>query len=243
MKYNIIFLLIPLFACQSIDISNNKPLYSSKGFAYVYNEQDYENKIIKHRFNNNKLLLAHHKLKPRTLVKVTNPENKKSLTIETSAKTTYPDFYNILITKKLADILKINLKVPYVEIQELKKNKLFVADRAKTFNEEKKIFNNAPVEKVKIDNISATYKKNKIKKKKFSIIIAQFYSESSAKLLKTRILNESPFTNKGKLQIKVINNTNIQLLSGPYNSINLLKNDYLILKTIGLEDLDIKLNE
>ena len=243
MKYKIIFFSLLIFSCQPIYISDKKPLYSSKGFAYIYNHQDYENKIIKHKFNNNKVLIAHNILKPRTLLKLTNPDNKKSIIIETSSKTIYPDFYKILITEKLANKLQINLKVPFVEIQELKKNKSFVADKAKTFNEEKKIFNNAPVEKVKIDNISLTSKKIKKKIKKYSIVIAQFYSKDSAKLLRARILNESPFTNKGKLQIKVINKTNIQLLSGPYNSINLLKNDYLILKTVGLEDLDIKLHE
>ena len=33
------------------------------------------------------------------------------------------------------------------------------------------------------------------------------------------------------------------LISGPYKTINLMKNDYIQLKKFGFEDLDITLNE
>ncbi len=32
-------------------------------------------------------------------------------------------------------------------------------------------------------------------------------------------------------------------MSGPYNSINLMKNDYIQLKHFGFEELDISINE
>ena len=35
----------------------------------------------------------------------------------------------------------------------------------------------------------------------------------------------------------------ISLLSGPYKSINLMKNDYIILKNFGFEELDIITND
>ena len=49
----------------------------------------------------------------------------------------------------------------------MKKNKSFVAKKAKMFNEEKKISSNAPVTSVQISNISKN--KNKIKNKRLKI--------------------------------------------------------------------------
>ena len=46
-----------------------------------------------------------------------------------------------------------------------------------------------------------------------------------------------------KLRLKMINRNKIRLLSGPYRSINLMKNDYIQLKNFGFEELDIFLNE
>ena len=39
------------------------------------------------------------------------------------------------------------------------------------------------------------------------------------------------------------NKNKIRLLSGPYRSINLMKNDYIQLKNFGFEELDISINE
>ena len=48
------------------------------------------------------------------------------------------DFYRILITEEVAKKINLNKKLPLVEILELKKNKSFVAKKAKIFKEEKK---------------------------------------------------------------------------------------------------------
>ena len=48
--------------------------------------------------------------------------------------------------------------MPMVEVIEIKKNKSFVAAKTKIFKEEEKIHNNAPVETVKINNISKNSK-------------------------------------------------------------------------------------
>ena len=61
--------------------------------------------------------------------------------------------------------------------------------------------------------------------------------------MKDRILKEQPNLSHKKLIIKKINNKETQVLSGPYNSVNLLKNDYIKLKSLGFEELDIFLNE
>ena len=39
------------------------------------------------------------------------------------------------------------------------------------------------------------------------------------------------------------NNKQIDLISGPYNTINLMKNDYILLKKFGFEELNITLND
>ena len=156
----------------------------------------------------------------------------------------YPDFYKILITKPVATKLNLSNDLPVLEIIEIRKNKSFVAKRAKIFNEEKKIPSKAPVASVKISNIS----KNKIKKSpnvsdEIFIHIASFYSIETAKFLRQRINKELPELNKKKIKIKKISNKETQVISGPYISVNLLKNDYIKLKNYGFEELDILINE
>ena len=46
-----------------------------------------------------------------------------------------------------------------------------------------------------------------------------------------------------KLFIKVKKSNKTSLISGPYKSINLMKNDYIQLKNFGFEELDIDINE
>ena len=127
-----------------------------------------------------------------------------------------------------------------IEILEIRKNKSFVAEKAKIFQEEKKIPTNAPVTSVKIDNIS---KKKSFKKKnkntEIYILIGSFYSESSANFLKSRIIKEVNDIDRKKLKIKRKKTNEIQVILGPYISVNLLKNDYIKIKEIGFEEMDI----
>ena len=46
-----------------------------------------------------------------------------------------------------------------------------------------------------------------------------------------------------KVKIKKISSKETQVISGPYTSVNLLKNDYIKLKNYGFEELDILINE
>ena len=78
----------------------------------------------------------------------------------------YPDFYKLLITKAVATKLELNADLPILEIIEIKKNKSFIAKKAKIFKEEEKIPSKAPVASVQISNIS----KKKIVKKKIKLI-------------------------------------------------------------------------
>ena len=127
---------------------------------------------------------------------------------------------------------------------EIKKNKSFIAEKAKIYNEEKKISSKAPVTLVEIANIS---KNKNIKKKnqvdEIFIHIATFYSIETANFLKKRIIKDVKSLEKSKLKIKKINNKETQVILGPYKTVNLLKNDYIKLKNFGFEDLDIFINE
>ncbi len=148
------------------------------------------------------------------------------------------------MTKTVAEEINLNLDLPYVEIIELKKNQSFVAKKTKIFKEEKKIHNNAPIQSVKIDNISKETKLiKKTSKKKFYIIIAEFYSNDAALLLKKRITKELPNFDVKKLLIRSKKLNKTTMLAGPYNSINLMKNDYILFKKFGFEELNISINE
>ena len=163
--------------------------------------------------------------------------------VKVKTRTKYPDFYNIFITENIAKKLYLNPQLPYIEIQEIKKNKSFIAGKAETFIEERKVFSNAPVAGVKIDNITKNLATKKIKSKKFIIIIAEFYSKESAITLKTNLFKK--MTNLDVNTIKIIKKkkNNYMLQSGPHNSLNNLKNNYTILKSYGFEYLDVKIYE
>ena len=244
MKFSFIILFFVLSCSPQLYSINQKKIYTAKGFAYIYNDYDFNEKIIKGKLNNDILQISHQNLRIGTLLKISNPKNNESVILQNIRRIKYPDFYKILITKSVAERLKLNKNLPILEITEIKKNKSFVAKKAKVFSEEKKIPSKAPVASVQILNIS----KNKEKESqnnsdKIYIHIASFYSMNTAKFLRKRIKEEIiDFDNK-KLKIKKINDKETQVISGPYISVNLLKKDYIKLKSFGFEELDIFINE
>ena len=245
MKYNFIILFLFLFSCaQNYSKSVQKKPFSSKGFAYIYNHQDFINKTIKKKLDENSIQIAHNKLRPGTLIKLINPKTNDYIILKNDKKFDYPEFYKIIITQSVADKINLQKDLPLIEIIELKKNKSFVAKKSKIFKEEEKIPNNAPVETVTINNISINkQKKNLVYKDNFYIIIAEFYSKNSASLLKKRIAQELPNFDSKKLYINSKKSNKISLISGPYNSINFMKNDYIQLTKFGFEELNISINE
>ncbi|MBA1338178.1 MAG: hypothetical protein FD549_000070 [Pelagibacterales bacterium] len=243
MKYKLILILFLISSCAAQQSKNyDIKTYSSKGFAYVYDESDYIKKITSKKFNNELLSLGSSDLRTGTLVRVTNPENKKFITLKILKKTKYPEFYKILITKAVADKLILNTNDPLVDIEELKKNKSFTAAKSETFKEEQKIHNKAPVTNVTVNNISKN-KFIKVNSKKYSIIVASFYNNNSALILKNKIKSELTYLDFKKMLIKTNKKNTYQLILGPYNTINLLKNDYISLKDYGFEELEIKIHD
>ena len=152
-------------------------------------------------------------------------------------------FYKALISKSVAEKLELSLEFPFIEINEIKSNKSFVAKKATTDIEEKKIANKAPIDKININNISKTKRVIKKKAKNYSILVAEFYNLSSAKFLKEKLATILKNSNYQLININKVSEKKYELLMGPYNTINKLKNDYIVLYDSNFEDLDIKINE
>jgi len=246
MKFKIIFLLFFLFSCVSGQQNNTKSNklftpYSSKGFALVYQEDDFKNKIISRKLDNEKLEIAHRKLGRGKILILTNPENGKFIELQIAKKAKYPNFFNVLITKKVSDKLNLNPEFPLLEVHQRVKNKSFVAKKAEIFTEEKKVIDKAPVTEIKINNISKTKNIKSKKNKKFFILIGEFYSKESANQLKNNLVDK--YVKKELLKVRNLGKNRFELSSGPYFSINTLKNDYFALNRYGFEDLDIKQND
>ncbi len=242
-KFILIFFFISSCSSHYTKIENKTPYYT-KGLALIYNKADLNSKLIRGKLDNSLLEISVSKLPVGTLIKLINPSSNKSITLKNRKKTNYPDFYKILITKPVAEKLEITKNFPLVEIIEIKKNKSFIAKKAQIFNEEKKISSNAPITSVKISNISKNKKiKKKKSDKKIYILIASFYSKDSAIFLRDRIKKDLPSYSANKIKILRKNNKEINLISGPYSAVNLMKNDYIQLKKFGFEELEIFINK
>ena len=245
MKYRIFFVLFFVLSCApQFNSIHQKNTYAAKGFAYIYNDFDFNKKIIKGRMNNDKMQISHQNLRTGTLLKIINPKNNETIVLKNIKRIKYPDFYKVLITKPVAEKLKLDSNLPLLELIEVKKNKSFVAEKAKIYSEEKKIPSKAPVASVKISNISKNEpKKTQKTSEQIFINVASFYSIETAKFLKKRIINEVNDLDLNKLKIKKVNNKETQVILGPYNSVNLLKNDYIKLLNFGFEELNIFIDE
>ena len=242
MKYSLIVLLTLIVSCKPINNTKyEKKTYYSKGFAYIYDENDFDKNIINKKIKIEEIFISNKKIRRGTLLKISNPRNDKNVIIKNGKKVDYPEFYKVLITENIASQLGLDMDYPYIEIEEIKKNKSFIAKKAEMHADEKQIPNKAPIEKVKISNLSKK-KLNKLEvKPKFIIILGNFYSLDSAKSLKSRIYNESVQLKDKKISIKKINNNNYEVFLGPYNTINIIKNDYIALKQINFEEIDVKI--
>ncbi len=242
MKFSLVILLILLVSCKPTTSTKYvKKTYYSKGFAYIYNEKDYDNKIINKKIKLNEIIISNNNIKKGALLKISNPTNGKNIIAKNTKKINYPDFYKILIVEKIAEQLKLNKDYPYIEIEEIKKNKSFIAKKAEMHADEKQVPNKAPVEKVKISNLGKKTLNKTDVKPKFVIILGNFYSLDSAQSLKKRIYSESQLLKDKKISIKKINNNNYEVFLGPYYTINIIKNDYIALKQINFEEIDVKI--
>ena len=107
MKFKYFILLFFLCNCaQNIKISSDKKSYYSKGFAYIYNDKDFTNKIISKKLNNEFLQISNNKLRSGVLIKIINTKTQDAIILKNKSNIKYPEFYKILITEAVAQKIK-----------------------------------------------------------------------------------------------------------------------------------------
>ena len=86
MKYSKIFLfLLILTSCTNSIKNKNAKTFSMSGFAYIYDENDFDNKIINKKFNQDDFS-SPSILKVGANIRIYNPINNKSIIIKNSSK-------------------------------------------------------------------------------------------------------------------------------------------------------------
>ena len=240
----LLFFLI-LTSCVNTQIKQeNKPIISknyflNKGFTLVYSDILKKEKIISNKLDERSLIIFQKNLKKNTIVKITNLNNQKSIIAKVGGKSDYPNFYNSVISVRISKVLKIDKNEPYVEIKELLESSSFIAKKSKTFDEEKKVADKAPVESIKIKNLTKNIVKNeKVINKKFLYIIkiGDFYFEKSAKDMVLRIKKETIIK---KVKINKISSTKFRVFLGPFQDLDSLKNEFNAINTLQFENIEI----
>jgi len=238
------FCFILLYSCAEYKIKKSsideaRQYFSSNGFALIYEDALYNDKVVNKKINNEDLVVMHNMLKTNTRVMITNPLNSKSIETKIYKKANYPNIFNALISKKIASVLELDTDNPYIEIREIKKNKTFIAKEGNIFEEEKNVAEKVPVKEVKMDILTGDNSKEvkKIKKKNnFILVVSDFYYIDSAKDLKNELMKKTSIDN---FSIKKINNNKHRLLVGPFKNFSALKSAYISLNNLGFESLNI----
>ena len=248
MNYRIflVFIIFLLFSnCDQNNFSGKKKnfviekRYKNTGFALIYDEK----LKLKKKIDDNSLDIFHSSLKKSSQVKITNPDNGKSLIANVkSNKVHFSHFYNSIISPKIAKTLELDLKAPYIEIILISKNSTFVAKKTKTYKEEKKIADKAPIDGIQINDLNKKNDKKKDKKKinyLYSIKIADFYYKNSAILLLDRIKKNTSIKNT---KIIKLSDKNYRVLIGPFNDIRIMQVTFDQMKKLNFENLQILRN-
>ena len=249
MNYRVLSILFFIFLAGCEQNNSNRNIlnqeiltkYKNSGFALVYDAVLKEEKKITKKIDNRSFLIFHKNLKKNSFVKITNPSNKKTVIAEViSNEAKFSDFYNSVITLRIAEELSLDLNEPYIDLVLISQNSTFIAKKAKTFKEEKNVAQKAPVDGIQIDNLSnSSLQKEDISKDKifkYSIKIADFYYKDSAKNMSDRITNETNIKNP---IIKTISNTKYRVLIGPFNDIKKLKDSFNEIKSLNFENIEI----
>ena len=247
------FLLIIIFFiltnCTTVNLSNNSKNiilnkgFSNKGFALVFNQKDYDEGLISKKIDDRSLIIFQKNLKINTQVKIVNIINNKYLIAKVGKNANYPLFNNSVISKRIANTLDLDINEPYIEIIEIPYNTMFVAKKAKTFEEEKSVARKAPVNSISINDLNSTnsvIKKNSIKQFSYEIKIADFYYKDTAKMMIDRIINETQIKNP---KIKKITKEKYRVYLGPFDKIASLQKSYNDINVLEFENIEIIKND
>ena len=216
-----------------------KKYYSASGFALIYDDILFTNKEVSKKLNNEKMFAMHRTLKKNTVISIFNPINKKSIKTKISTNAKYSNIFKIVITEKIAKTLGLDLDNPFVEINEVKKNEIFIAKESNIFDEEKNVAEKAPVNEIEMNDLSKekikTVKKPAIKNN-FILVISDFYYQNSANAL---MLDLEKKINIKNIFIEKINDKQYRLFVGPFKNFNALKTTYISLNNLGFENLNV----
>ena len=247
MKYNffLILLIVLITSCASNNYKtvNVDPIlekFSNNGFALIYNDKLYNDKIISKKMDERDLIIFQRNLRKGTSVKITNPFNSKTIIAKVGKKANYPSFNNSVVSIRISKELEIDINEPYIVIEEIRDNTSFIAKKAKTFEEEKKVADKAPVDTISVNDLNITDEK-KIKNKinsefKYVIKIADFYYLDTAKQMVKRIKSELKIK---KTDINKINENKFRVFTGPYLSLKALQKAYNSIETLGFENIEL----
>ena len=242
----IIFLAIILTSCETTNkkVITNKDFknYSNDGFALIYNNDIFKKRIVSKKIDQRSLIIFNNKLKKDTDIKITNLLNEKYLIAKVGKNSKYPIFYNSVISERIANELDIDPDQPYVRVETINSSNTFVANKAKTFDEEKKVANKAPVDSISIQNISIEKDNNSkvenVKNTKFEFIIkfADLFFEESAITLKKRLEDEY---NLKDINIKKMSKNLYRVYKGPFYNLGSIKNVYNEIANINFENIEL----
>ena len=217
--------------------------FINKGFSLIYKDEYFNDKIISKKIDERSLVIFQKNLKKNTIVKITNILNNKSVVATVGSNADYPLFNNAVLSLRIADEIALNENEPYVEILEVIEDAVFVAKRAKTFEEEKNVANKAPVNNINISDLNnkEINIKNIINRKfSYEIKIADFYFNDTASLLVNRIIKETKIKDA---KIKKINEKKYRVYAGPYNNINSLQKSFNDISILEFENIEIIKND
>ena len=244
MNYKIIifFVLIFMYSCapveKKVDVSF-KEVFSNSGFSLVY-DNELNSEIVTKRIDDRSLIIFQKNLKPRTSVKIVNLLNNKSTIAEVGEKSIYPDFYNGVISKRIASLIEIDINEPYTSIIEIDKNSTFVAKKAKTFEEERVVAEKAPVDEIGVKDLNSDSKnhnqKNKKKDFRYVIKLADFYFIDSATSLKKRVKIELGLKN---VHVNKISETKFRVYLGPFKDLLSIQRTFNKLQILNFENIEI----
>ena len=252
MNFKFLLLIIAFFilsACNQ-EIHKDKKMniiseqkYKNTGFALVYNNTLKKEKKISKNIDDRSLVIFHKNLRKDSFVKITNPSNQKTIIAKViSNNVKFSEFYNSVITNRIAEELSLNLDEPYIDLVLISQNSTFIAKKAKTFEAEKKVAEKVPVDGIKIDNLGTEIEKKEqtnFVKFSYSIKIADFYYKDSAENMIKRIKNETKLKDP---IIEKLSNTKYRVLLGPFSDIKKIEESFNEMKSLNFENLEILKN-
>ena len=197
---------------------------------------------LQYKLDNTSINILSPNLPNGTPVRITNIINGKSLITVVQNKTVLPIFYNSVITNRIVNELSINPNEPYIFIETINSNNLYVANDVKTFDEEKEVANKAPVDDIMIQNISLETEtkesntKNFVTDFNYIIKFGDFYFEDSAIMLKNRLFEEYNIKN---ILIKKLSQNNFRVYKGPYKDFEKLKKGFHNIENLDFDSIEI----